>query len=339
MKCFKRNCFFRQEKKWGWNRMDTKKIRFLSHMGSRGAFGQAIYDLAQEGVDFWAISADLGEASGFRRFEEVCPQKCINIGIAEQNLVGVAAGIAKDKTPVVATTYAPFASMRCADQIRNYMGYMKLNVKVVGLDSGMIQSKFGGSHYGIEDMGLLRMIPNITVISPADGQEIYAATQAMISHEGPVYLRLTGGQRLPLIYKNTDYKFEIGKAIKLKEGNEIAFVATGTILQEALKAAESLEAEGVSCTVIDMHTIKPLDTEVLDEIAEHKLIVTVEEHSRIGGLGSAVAEYYAETAQRPRQLMVGTPDQYVHPGEYKYLWDVCGLTSEKIMECIKKVEL
>lgn len=315
--------------------MDSKMIRFLSHMGARGAFGEAIYSLAEAGENFWAVSADLGEASGFRRFEKVCPDKSINIGIAEQNLVGVAAGLAKDKTPVVATTYAPFASMRCADQIRNYMGYMKLNIKMVGLDSGMIQAKFGASHYGIEDMGLLRMIPNIIVISPADGWEIYEAVHAMIKYNGPVYLRLTGGQRLPIIYRDTDVKYEIGKANFIKRGSDIAFIAAGTVLAEALKAAGELEAEGVSCSVVDMHTIKPLDVQALDELENHRLIVTVEEHSRLGGLGSAVAEYYAGQGKRPKQLSIGTPDEYLHPGEYAYLMEKCGLTAEGILEQVK----
>lgn len=316
--------------------MDSKKIRFLSHMGARGAFGEAIYSLAEAGEDFWTVSADLGEASGFRRFEKICPEKSINIGIAEQNLVGVAAGLAKDKTPVVATTYAPFASMRCADQIRNYMGYMKLNIKLVGLDSGMIQAKFGASHYGIEDIGLLRMIPGITILSPSDGWEIFEAVHAMIKHDGPVYLRLTGGQRLPIIYQNADIKYEIGKAIFLKRGCDIAFIAAGTVLAETVKAAEYLETEGVSCSVVDMHTVKPLDTQALDELEEHRLIVTVEEHSRLGGLGSAIAEYYAGHNKRPRHLLIGTPDEYPHPGEYAYLLEKCGLTAAGISEQVKR---
>ena len=316
--------------------MDKKTIRFLSHMGARGVLGQAIYDYSQEREDFWAISADLGHASGLKRFEELYPGRYVNIGIAEQNLIGVAAGVAKDGTPVVATTYAPFASMRCADQIRNYMGYMKLNVKVVGMDSGMIQSNFGASHYGIEDMGLLRMIPNVAVICPSDGQAIYQATKAMRDWDGPVYMRLTGGQRLPLIYKEEDYTFEIGKAAKIKEGTDVAIISNGTILADALKAAEKLETDGISCTVIDMHTVKPLDTKALEDVSEHRLIVTVEEHSKIGGLGSAVAEYYAECDIRPKQLMLGTPDEYLHPGAYDYLRDVTGLTANKIYEAIKE---
>lgn len=310
----------------------SRQIRFLSRMGSRGAFGDAVYQLAEKGEEFFALSADLGHASGFDRLIRDYPEKYINVGIAEQNLVGVAAGLAKDDTPVIATTYAPFASFRCADQIRNYMGYMGLNVKVVGMDSGMIQSTFGGSHYGMEDMSLLRAIPNITVISPSDGSQIALAVEAMMEYEGPVYLRLTGGALLPPVYTEENVRFEIGKANVLKEGKQVAIIATGSVLSNVMKASDTLLAEGIEATVIDMHTIKPIDTECLKNLIDYEYIFTVEEHSICGGMGSAVAEYYATESKKPKQIMIGINDCFPHPGKYDYLIKSNGLDAESIKE-------
>lgn len=314
--------------------MNKKNMRFLSRMGSRGSFGQAILDIAEE-KEYFVMSADLGHASGFDRLIKTHPERYVNVGIAEQNLVGVAAGVAKSGIPAVATTYAPFASMRCADQVRNYLGYMGLNVKIIGLDSGMVQSKFGGSHYGTEDLALMRAIPNLTVLSPSDGREIYESVYAMMEIEGPVYLRLTGGSYIPEINDMEEYHFEIGKANVLKQGKDIAFIGTGTILKEVLKAADILENDNISCAVINMHTIKPLDKEIIKEFLDVKMIVSVEEHSIIGGLGSAVAEYLCEFSQKPVQLILGVKDTFPHPGDYQYLLNECGLTGEQIAEKVK----
>ena len=309
--------------------MNSRNLRFLSRMGARGAFGQAVYDMAKSGEDFFAASADLGHASGFDRLIKEFPEKYVNVGIAEQNLLGVAAGLAKDGTPVVATTWAPFASMRCADQVRNYMGYMNLNIKLVGLDSGMIQSSFGGSHYGIEDLAVMRSIPNLMILSPCDGQEIYQAVWSMMWHNGPVYLRLTGGGVLPVIHKEaTD--FVIGEPEILKPEGDILLLATGTIMQETLKAAELLLKENIECAVANIHTIKPLDLKKLDFAERYSLIVTVEEHSIYGGLGGMVAEALALREKKPPHLILGIPDCYPHPGTYEYVLDSCGLTAEKI---------
>lgn len=315
--------------------MNKKNMRFLSRMGSRGAFGQAVLDIAEE-KEFFVMSADLGHASGFDRFIKAYPERYVNVGIAEQNLIGVAAGVAKSGIPVIATTYAPFASMRCADQVRNYMGYMGLNVKLIGLDSGMIQSKFGGSHYGTEDISLMRAIPNLTILSPSDGREIYESVYTMLDTEGPVYLRLTGGGYIPEINCMEEYHFESGKATMLKQGTDIAFIGTGTILKEVLGAAEILENNGVSCAVINMHTIKPLDKKIIEKFLDMKMIVSVEEHSVMGGLGSAIAEHLCQLPQKPLQLLIGIEDMFPHPGEYEYLLDKCGLTSEKIAEKVRK---
>lgn len=308
----------------------SKQIRFLARMGSRGAFGDAVYQLAKQGKEFFALSADLGHASGFDRLIRDYPEKYINVGIAEQNLIGVAAGLAKEGTPVFATTYAPFASFRCADQVRNYLGYMGLNVKIIGLDSGMIQSKFGGSHYGLEDISLMRAIPNLTIISPSDGVQIALAVEEIVKYRGPVYLRLTGGSYLPAIYNENNADFKIGKANILRYGKEIAVIATGSVLHNVIQACDELQEENIHCTIIDMHTVKPLDSQCLKQLQNYSIVFTFEEHSVVGGLGSAIAEYYADKLKRPRHVMIGTQDRFPHPGEYHFLIEENKLSSKAI---------
>lgn len=303
-------------------------------MGARGTFGQAVLDMAPIRTDFFAISADLGHASGLKKFEETYPDRYVNVGIAEQDLIGIAAGLAKDGSPVIATSYAPFSSLRCADQVKNYMGYMGLNVKLVGLDSGMIQAKFGSSHYGIEDIALMRSIPNIKILSPADGVEIYQATQEAIACDGPVYIRLTGGQTLPMIYDETYTDYQIGKAVQLREGSDVTIIATGTIVNSALKVADMLEKENIKVAVIDMHTVKPLDKAILQNILRSELIVTMEEHTIYGGLGSAIAEYLIGQKVKPVQLILGVQDFYPHPGSYEYLLELCELTPDAMYKSI-----
>ncbi len=312
--------------------VSTKNMRFLSRMGSRGCFAQAIHDLAESGRDFVAVAADLGRSAGFDRISRQFPDLCVNVGIAEQNLIGVSGGLAKDGTPVFATTFASFASARCTDQVRILMGYSGLNIKLVGMDSGLIQAQSGATHYGFGDLAIMRSIPGITILSPADGLETYCATVAALEWQGPVYLRLTGGQTLPMIHKNVDFALAIGKAIKVREGTDVAFIGCGSILANALEAAALLEARGLSSTVIDMHTLRPLDREALDGIASHRLIVTVEEHTTHGGLGAAVAESLAPRKVRPPHLLVGIDDFFPKAGDYDYMIRQCGLTPQDLYQ-------
>lgn len=316
--------------------MEIKKseIKRWAAMGSRAAFGMGVLKLYEEEPDFFVMSADLGSSSGLARFYTKYPEGFINVGIAEQNLIGVAAGLAKDGTAVFATSFAPFISMRASEQIRMNMGYMHLNIKAVGLGSGLAMNTLGSSHYGLEDIAVMRTIPGMTILCPSDGLQIIKCIEAAKKYNGPVYIRLTGGSEI--IY-NEDFEYQIGKSVILKNGEKVALIATGSIVSQTMKAARILEEKGVSCTVIDMHTIKPLDINILEALKEYELIVTVEEHTVIGGLGSAVAEYYAGNVQRPRQLIIGIEDFYPHPGSYEYLLDECGLTPEKIAERVMKV--
>lgn len=308
-----------------------KKVKLWSKIGSRATFGMAILELAKTKGEFFAISADLCASSGLERFRDAFPERFINIGIAEQNMIGVAAGLAKDGTPVFTTSFAPFISMRASEQIRMFMGYMSLNIKAISLGSGFAMWHFGNSHFGIEDVSVMRSIPNITVISPADCTEIVKTVEAAEAYTGPVYIRLTGGPNNPIVYDN-DYTFEIGKANTLAWGKDVALIASGTMVYTSLQVAQKLSEIGISCTVIDMHTIKPLDTEAVDSVLNHKLIVTVEEHNIIGGLGSAVAEYLSPKRCRPPQLLIGINDFFPHAGDYEYLLGQCGLTVPQISE-------
>lgn len=316
--------------------MEIKKseIKRWATVGPRATFGMGILKLYEEEPDFFVMSADLGSSSGLARFYSKYPEAFVNVGIAEQNLIGVASGLAKDGTAVFATSFAPFISMRASEQIRMNMGYMHLNVKAVGLGSGLAMNTLGASHFGLEDIAVMRTVPGMTILCPSDGLQIVKCIEAAKHYTGPVYMRLSGGS--DVIYKD-DFAYEIGKSIKLKQGEKVALVACGSIVSQTMKAADILEQQGICCTVIDMHTIKPLDTDTLDELKKYELVVTVEEHTVIGGLGSAVAEYYACEMRSPRQLMIGINDFYPHPGSYEYLLEECGLTPEKITERVLSV--
>ena len=314
----------------------SKNARQWSRLGSRGVFGQAILSLAETKKDLMVLSADLGSSSGLSRFKNAFPDKFINIGISEQNMIGVAAGLAKEGSVVFATSFAPFIAMRASEQIRMNMGYMDLNIKAVAIGSGIAMAFLGNSHYGIEDASIMRSIPNLTVVSPADCGEIVKTVFAASEYEGPMYIRLTGEANNPVVYKE-DYNFEIGKAITLREGSEITIIANGTMVYESLEAAKILELECLSAAVVNMHTIKPLDTKVIDKaVASSKLIVSVEEHSIIGGLGGAIAEYKTVYNNAPPQLIFGLPDKFGKVGEHRYLLEKYELTAKVIADRIFK---
>lgn len=304
-------------------------IKIWSRLGSCGAFGIAATELPNIDNSIILLTSDLCFYSGLNRFKTTYPDRLYNLGIAEQNMIGVAAGFAKEGFNPFATTYATFASMRCADQVRVNMGYMKLGIKLVGLTAGLSVGILGATHISIEDLAVMRSIPNITILSPADCTETVKATLAAAQTEGPVYLRLSGTLDNPVVYRD-DYRYEVGKAITVRDGKDITIIATGTMVYNSIKAAELLTATGIDARVIDMHTIKPLDTMVVEEACHSKLIVTVEEHSIIGGLGGAISEVLAEKTNHPPQLILGISDQYCHAADYDYLIEQYGLTPKQI---------
>ena len=308
--------------------------RLWSMLGSRAVFGVSMLD-AIEGTDnVMVLTADLGISSGLERFRAAHPDKFLNIGIAEQNMIGIAAGLAKEGNNVFTTTFSNFAAARSYEQVRVHLGYMGLNVKVVGLAGGIALGILGHTHCGVEDMALMRAVPGLTVIAPADGAEIVKSVYVLIEHDGPVFVRLTGAANNPVVYTE-DYDFKIGKAVRLKAGNDVAIFACGTMVYEALVAAKELAKCGVSASVTNMHTVKPLDGDPIDEACSTaKMLVSVEEHSVVGGLGGAIAEYAARRGGAPRQLFIGLPDAPVHYGDYKYLLKKYGLTGEQIARTI-----
>ncbi|MDY1038787.1 transketolase family protein [Lelliottia sp. CFBP8978] len=304
-------------------------IRSWSMLGSRGTFGMTLLSLAHTHESIVALSGDLCKSSGLDRFNTTWPERFFNAGIAEQNMVGVAAGLAASGFVPFVTSFPNFLTLRAAEQVRLNLGYMQENVKLVGLASGLATGMFGATHHGIEELAMLRSVSNITIFSPADCTATVKMTQAAFEHAGPVYLRLTGGMRAPIVYKE-DFELVPGKAITLREGKDVAIIATGSMVHVALTAAGHLADHGVDAAVIDMHTLKPLDEQTLAHHLDKKLLVTAEEHSTTGGLGSAVAEYLVGETSRPKLLMVGIPQGYPHAGDYAWMLEQSGLTAEHL---------
>ena len=314
---------------------DRKSIRTWSMLGPSGVLGLAACEFAETDKDFAIVTADLCSFSGLDRFKTNYPDRIYNVGIAEQNMIGVAAGMAKEGMNVFATTYATFASTRVLDQVKVNMGYMGLPVKLVGLTSGFSVGILGPTHMSMEDLAIMRSIPNMIVFSPSDCTETMKVLIAASNVEAPVYIRMSGTSRSPVIYSE-DYDFTIGKAVRLKEGEDVCIMATGTMVNLSLKIAEEMEKEGVSCEVINFHTIKPIDEEMIINACNKKCIVTIEEHSRIGGFGSAVAEVLAPLRKKVPHLIIGTEDHYPHASSYVNLLRQNGLTEDIIYEKIKK---
>ena len=282
------------------------------------------------------VTGDLGDSSGLARFKNAFPDRFINVGIAEQNMIGVAAGLAKEGYNVFATSFGPFITLRSGEQVRMNLGYMELNVKAVAIGSGLSMAFLGNSHYGLEDAAVMRSIPNLTVVSPADCAEIVKVVHAAAEFNGPMYIRLTGAVGNPPVYTE-EYDFEIGKSITLRKGSDITIFATGSMVYESLEAAKILDNSGISATVVNTHTLKPFDYSEIDKaISSSKIIVTVEEHSIIGGLGSIVAEYKAKFTNSPAQLILGLPDKFGKTAEYRFLLEKYRLVGDKIAIDIQK---
>lgn len=307
-------------------------IKAYSQMGQKGAAsGIGMLEVVKRNPDVVAVVADSIAIASLDRFQKLYPDKIVNVGIAEQNMIGVAAGIASESgKSVYAFTYSAFIIARALEQVRLNLAYHQFNVKLVGNSAGFAMEMLGVSHWAVEDIAFTRVLPNMTVLSAADSLQAIKMVIAADEIDTPVYIRLSGGQNIPVVYEQ-DFEYQIGKAIKLKEGKDSAIIATGLMVHESLLAAELLEKRGIHCSVIDMHTIKPLDEEILDNVfSTFELIVTVEEHNVIGGLGSAVAEYKGSRKNAPRQVFIGVKDQYLKLGTQRYIWQQYGLTAEQI---------
>ena len=317
-----------------------KNIRVWSMLGMRRILGPAIKDLVEQDRRVLFATADTGRYYAYDDLLRTYPENVVDVGIAEQNLIGASAGLQNEGFNVYAVTYATFLTARALDQIRVSLGYMGIGVKLIGEAGGMCDGNFSATHMGLEDISNVRNIPNMRVITPADGMELVKTLTALRDAEYPAYVRMTGRFPIPVIYKE-DYDFRIGKAVTLREGKDIAFVSNGTLLGDVLKAADLLAEQGVDCKVVNVHTVKPLDEEALREIAGYKLVVTAEEHLLYGGLGSALAEFYAQEPVRPRMLMLSAGTEYPRAAEYPDLLKKCGLDAEsmanRIIEEIQKL--
>lgn len=316
-------------------KINSANIRFWSRLGQRGSFfGIAMPEIAEENKNLKLITADLALLSGMDRFIKSHPDMFLNVGIAEQNMIGISAGLAMDGHCVFATTYASFIAVRSLEHVRQHLAHMKCNIKVVGSAAGVIAAKTGVTHWASEDLAFTRVLPNIQVLSAADSLEAIKMAEYAASVDTPMYIRLSGGLNCPIVY-NEDYEFIPGKLVELRKGSGITIIATGLMVAESLKAADILAEKGINCSVYNMHTIKPIDKEKLKEIfATNNLVVTVEEHNVLGGMGSAVAEYKATLSNTPRQLFIGIPDTYTKAGSQRYVWEQLGLTAEQIADRI-----
>ena len=298
--------------------INERIIKSWSIIGPRATFGLAALELVKEHQNMMILTCDVSTSAGLDRFRKTYASNYLDLGIAEQNMIGVAAGLASENYNVVTTTFAPFQTIRCCEQIKVNFGYMKNKVCMVGLASGLILGNLGFTHCCIEDVGILRTIPNITIISPADSFETVKAFQAALKYNGSVYIRLTGGSNNPIVY-DKDYNFEIGKSNILKDGSDVAIFSSGAVTSECLNAAKILDESNISCAVINMHTIKPFDKKTLEKYLNTKLIVSVEEHNVIGGLGSAISETLSTIKKFSRQVFLGINDQYTKGGSYNFL--------------------
>ena len=317
-----------------------KNLLIWSKIGLRAAFGLSLIELKKKYKNFFVISADVSTSAGLDRYRKIHSQSYVETGITEQSMMGIASGIASENLPVITTTFAPFQTSRCNEQIKVNLGYMKSKVLMVGLASGLILGNLGFSHCSIEEIGVLRSIPNLKIVTPADALELKKVLEYFLNYgDQSMYLRLTGGSNIEQIYSE-DYDFTIGKAITLRQGKDICFFSCGAILKNVIKASNILkEKYKITSKIINVHTIKPIDREVILKNKNFKLHVCVEEHNTIGGLASAISEVKCQEGVFVKQVNLGVNDEYTKSGSYEYLLDHYNLSPEKIAQTImKKIE-
>ena len=305
-------------------------------IATRAAYGKALAELADQYPDLVVLDADLSGSTMTKGFAGAHPDRFYNMGIAEANMTGVAAGLATCGKKPFTNTFAMFATGRAYEQVRNSIAYPRLNVKVVGSHGGLSVGEDGATHQCIEDYALMRAIPNMMVVSPCDGPEMRLAVKALLDYDGPAYMRLGRLAVESITDEVPGYTFQLGKGVTLRDGTDVTVIATGMMVQMAYEAAKTLEGEGISVRVIDMHTIKPLDHElVLKAALETRCIVTSEEHTVIGGLGSAVAEFLSEHCPVP-VVRHGVNDEFGRSGEAKAVLKAYDLTPEGIADKVRQ---
>ncbi|NPV53458.1 MAG: transketolase family protein [Firmicutes bacterium] len=310
------------------------EVKEVKKVATRTAYGKALVELGKVNPNVVVLDADLAKSTKSGDFMKAFPERFFEMGIAEQDMIGTAAGLAAAGKIPFASTFAVFAAGRVFDQVRQEIGYTKLNVKIGATHAGVTVGEDGASHQSVEDIALMRAIPNMTVIVPADAVETQKAVFAAAEYHGPVYLRM-GREEVPVIF-DEDYQFEMGKAVTLREGNDVTIIACGVMVAPALEASDELARDGISARVLNLHTIKPVDREAIEAAAkETGAIVTAEEHNIMGGLGSAVAEVVVSTMPVPVE-MVGIKDVFGQSGKPAELLEHYGLTSGNIVEAAKR---
>ena len=306
----------------------------MAKMATREAYGKALAELVVENPKVIVLDADLSKSTKTADAKAVCPERHFNVGIAEGNMMGIAAGLATCGNIVYASSFAMFAAGRAYEQVRNSIGYTHLNVKICATHAGITLGEDGASHQSIEDIALMRSIPGMTVLQPSDDIETKQMIKAISDFEGPCYVRL--GRSAVETVNTNEYKFELGKGVVLREGKDITLIATGMMVQEAMKASTLLAEQGIEVSVINIHTIKPLDeTLILDYAKKSKLVVTCEEHSKFGGLGSAVAETLSKN-HPTKMAMVAVNDTFGESGTPAALIEKYGLTAKDVYNTIMK---
>ena len=298
---------------------NASSARNWSRLGPRAVYGLALLDLVERNPQVIVASADLGNSSGLDRLKKAFPDRFIDPGIAEQNLIGLAGGIAKEGFTVFTSSFAPFITMRSCEQMRLNMGYMQLDIKAVGIGSGLSMNFLGNSHFGLEDIAVVRSIPNINIVSPADCGETIKIVDAISTSQVPTYLRLTGAPNMPTIY-SSNYDFRLGKFDKLLAGDDLTIIGTGSMVHIALEVAEELSRVGFNCGVVNCHTIAPIDIDGLQKLANStRAILTLEEHFLSGGLGSIVLETLNEKRLNIPIKRVGITNNFVKTGTYDFM--------------------
>lgn len=317
--------------------MENKaNVKLLSLAGQGGsAFGITLLELMKERDDIMVLSADMSTPAGLDKFKSTYPHHFMNVGIAEQNMIGIAAGLAEEGFKVICVAQACFLTMRCYEQIRQFAGYMGIPMILVGIGSGLSLQYMGNTHYALEDIALMRTIPEMNIMVPCDALEASKVFENATKNNKATYIRLYGGTGIPVVHLN-DFGFESDKTITLREGKDVTILATGSMVKQALLAADMLTQHNIDAEVIDVFSIQPFNGEILEKSTGKKLVATIEEHRLIGGLGCVVSEYITNNHLRTKLLKIGIADIYPLPGSYPYMLEQCGLTAEQITNNILK---
>lgn len=312
----------------------SQNIMKWSRLGMRKAYGVILNELAGNHENIFSIAADVVDSANLYDFAKQNPERHVNAGISEQNMIAMAAGLAREGANVFVTSFAPFVSLRVYEAIRTLVCYMNLNVKIAALSSGFSLGVQGATHYALEDIAIMRAIPNLLVLSPADTTEMAKMMEFLAAYDGPAYIRLTGIPGSAAVYKE-NYGYNVSRLNIMREGTDVGIIATGTLVNESIRAARLLSKRGISTGVLNLSTLNPVKTdEILAGSLKYKLVMTIEEHSIIGGIGSIVSEALASTSGHPRLVRMGTTDSNQEAGNYAYMMEKNGLTAKAIAEKI-----